>query len=154
MADRFTPNLERQERARKLRAFLEPQPNGARISWVEIEQFTGVDMGTDTAGRELVREALDRLRRPYIKVQGLGIELSSKDNATQIGDEATERVTEQMRLSQRKIDRTIARHEEELSAGEKARLARQSAQIGTYRLACEVARRQLGAKKPEKPEKT
>ena len=145
--DRFKPNLERQERARKVREFLEPQSNGARLSWLEIEQATGVSMNIASDGRDLVREGLDRLRRTYIKVQGLGIELSSKENATQIGDEASERVAEQMRLSQRKIDRTLARHEGELSAGEKAKLARQSAVLGTYRLAAEVERRQLGPKK-------
>ena len=147
--DRFKPNLERQERARKVREFLEPQSNGARLSWLEIEQATGVSMNIASDGRDLVREGLDRLRRTYIKVQGLGIELSSKENATQIGDEASERVAEQMRLSQRKIDRTLARHEGELSAGEKAKLARQSAVLGTYRLAAEVERRQLGPK-PDK----
>ena len=149
MDDRFKPNLERQERARKVREFLEPQPNGARLSWLEIEQATGVSMNIASDGRDLVREGLDRLRRTYIKVQGLGIELSSKENATQIGDEASERVAEQMRLSQRKIDRTLARHEGELSAGGKAKLARQSAVLGTYRLAAAVERRQLGPK-PDK----
>ena len=149
-ADRFSPNLERQERARKLREFLSPQPNGARFSWLEIEIATGVSMSPLKGdGRDLVREALDRLRRPYLSIQGLGIELSSRDNATQIGDEASERVVEQMRLSQRKIDRTIARHEDELDSAAKTRLARQSAQLGTFRLASELERRGLGRPKKD-----
>jgi len=75
-------NLKRQQDIASLRNFFEVQMDGDDVLWVKIEHETGVAMNEH--GRALAREALRKLRRPYIPIRGDGIRLSAPDNALDI----------------------------------------------------------------------
>lgn len=65
-----------------LAEFLSKKPEGTRISYVEIEESTGIKM--DVTGKNYLRSALKMSHIESITEKGYGIELASAENASEI----------------------------------------------------------------------
>lgn len=70
------------EQTDKIRKFLESKPEGAMVSFDEIESETGVVM--NELNKERMRSALRINRQEYSPIVGIGIELSSPKNGNGI----------------------------------------------------------------------
>lgn len=95
------------EETLKIQAFIEEQQHGSVVTYVEVQQTTGVRM--DTNGKAKLRRALKRARREYSPIIGAGIRLAAADavlslvshrltsinNATKRGDKTTRLLHEQ-----------------------------------------------------------
>lgn len=66
-----------------LAAYLKEKPDGEILDYVLIESETGQAMSQASGGRDLLRRALRRLRRPYRTYRGSAIILGSPDNAAE-----------------------------------------------------------------------
>jgi hypothetical protein len=111
---KIEPNTKRREDLVKLRDWVAGQPNGARLSWVEIETATSVDM-RDQYGRNLFRSACHREKRRYLTIPGGGVELSSKDNALEIVQRKNAVVAKSIKRAALQNGDVVTRHVDEMS---------------------------------------
>lgn len=74
----------RSEQVDKLVAWLSDIPDGTMLSWLEIEQQTGISMDPKGPGRSLVRDAMNRAKRPYHSVYGSGVRLADSMSAISV----------------------------------------------------------------------
>ena len=106
----FKPNPLRREALVKLRDYVRALPHGARRSWVEIEQETGIEMRT-TEARALFSAALDAEKIPKIALKGSGVELAGPTNAAEIVDKASNRIVnaigDAVKTGERVCDRVL-----------------------------------------------
>lgn len=72
-------NEKRREALLVLRAFVRDVAPGARVSWVEVEEETGLPMRLPKE-RDLFRDAMRMEKRVYKAIPGSGVEFSSADN--------------------------------------------------------------------------
>jgi RNA 3'-terminal phosphate cyclase len=119
----FEPNTKRREHLVKLRAYVAEQPNGARVSWVEIETATGVEMRTQLS-RGLFRMACHREKRGYLPLPGGGVEFSCATNAVEVVDRYNKRVMGAVKSASVKGGYVVARHVGELAGDEAKALLR------------------------------
>jgi hypothetical protein len=119
----FAPNTKRRAALVTLREYVASQPNGARLSWVEIETATSVEMKSQY-GRNLFRAACHREKRGYLPLPGGGVELSSPDNAVEIVDRYNGRVLGAVRAAADKGGYVVQRHIGEMKGDEARKLLR------------------------------
>jgi hypothetical protein len=146
---KLAPNLKRREDLVALRAFVANAPNGARLSWVEIETATSVVM-RGQYGRNLFRSACHRERRRYLTIPGAGIELSSKDNALEIVERKNKKIVHAIKRSASENADVVTRHVDEMAPGDAQKLIRAaslSATLAMVRKSAEApaAKRMNGA---------
>jgi len=118
MVKRFKTNADRRRGIDSAAEFFGSQPDGARLSWLEIERATGVKTtgAHRDEGRDWCRVALRRIRRAYAPLpEGLGIELSATENAVTIAAMRTKRIVGAARSAHRSAVYTLERHDDDLS---------------------------------------
>lgn len=127
---KIVPNTKRRADLVSLRAYVAARPNGARLSWVEIETETGIDMRSQY-GRNLFRSACHRERRRYLTLPGSGVELSSKDNALEIVERKNNHVVKLIKKTATENGDVVTRHVDEMAPSEAQRLIRAASLAGT-----------------------
>ena len=140
----FTPNPQRQERLAKLRDFVDALIDGRRVSWLEVEQATGIKM--DPAGQALIRLTLKRQRRPYLSLVGLGFEVSSAHNGVPIVEAKTRRFVSALAVARETTEQVSGRHINEMTQPNKNKLLHHQAVFSTLELSASLAKK-LPAKK-------
>lgn len=130
MKSAFTPNMQRRADLATLRDFVSKQENGARLSWVEIEAATSVEMRSQS-GRNLFRSACHRERRRYLTIPGAGVELSSKSNALEIVERKNRHVVQVIKRTAAENGDVVTRHVDEMSGEEAKKLIRAASIAGT-----------------------
>lgn len=133
-AEVFKPNEERRERIKVLRDFIGKQSDGAKLSWLEVEQATGISMGSRSGGRDLLREALARIDRAYLPLHGDGVELSSPQNGVVIVCESLRKSVRSLRRTRKKTDLVTERHLDQMSQENRNKMLRAQAILGTTEL--------------------
>ncbi len=146
----FTPNTQRREDLVKLRAYVKDQPNGARLSWVEIQTATSVNMhDAKQYGRNLFRSACHREQRGYLPLPGGGVELSSAENAVEIVERNNGRVLGAVKAAAEKNGYVGTRHIGEMSGDAARALIRASSFTATLAMfAKQAAPKEEPAKLP------
>jgi len=119
----FEPNMTRRKNLLTLREFVASQPNGARVSWVELEQQTGVAMSGQLS-RNLFRAACHREKRGYIPLPGGGVEFSSAANATECVERYHVRACGAVRAAAEKTAYVTTRHVNEMDGEARKELLR------------------------------
>ena len=117
---RFEPNEQRREDIKSIAPVIEKAPDGARMSWVEVESASGVKM--DPRGRGLFRHCADKLNRPYLTLPGLGVEFSSSGNAIEIAKARVTRVRHSIGRLQETTELLVDKHAAQMSTKDKATL--------------------------------
>lgn len=147
---KLEPNTKRRENLVKLRAYVAAQPNGARVSWVEIETATSVEMRTQL-GRGLFRSACHREQRGYLALPGGGVEFSSSVNAVEVVDRYNKRVLGVVKSASVKSAYVVARHISELAGDEAKSLLRAASLSSTLAMIGRQTKALMSeAPKPEK----
>jgi hypothetical protein len=136
---KFVPNPVRRAEFKVLLDYVSKLQAGARISWVEITQATGVAM--TKSGQDLLRFALKRAKRPYLAIQGEGVELSSKDNALEVVASKTRRFVGALDNARETTSLVSTRHLDELPQEAKNRLLHQQAIFDTLSLSANLAKK-------------
>lgn len=128
----FETNAERQRKLAELKSFFEKQKDGALVTWLEIEQATGIRMRSKDEGRRLVTEVLRRkLRRPYAVKPGTGIELSSPANAADIAERGRDLVINAARRMEKTGAQLEKLHGSQMTTTQRDRFARAQSFNGT-----------------------
>ena len=142
------PNEQRRAWLKALREHITTLADGTRVSWVELEQKTGVPCGPKSPGRGLFRIAVKRCGRRYEPLHGDGFEMSAPSNANDIVDRAVRRVGTHLTLAKDTTEIIAGRHLDEMSGDNRKRIEHQRAALSTIGLSATLARR------PELPGKT
>src|SRR5271166_805045 len=116
----FAPNEQRREDVKAISALIAQQQDGARLSWLEVEQGCGVTM--DARGRNLFRDCASKALRPYLTLRGFGVEFSSSLNALEIERAKLKRVHHSISNVQKTTEILAEKHLEQMSASDKAKL--------------------------------
>ena len=111
----FKSNAERQAAIAKLVEFVQTLKDGQIVSWVEVEQATGVSMSLRGKGRDMLRIACHKEGREYSAKPGVGFEMSSPENAVDLARDRVERFANAAKAVQKTTDRLVTRHGAELS---------------------------------------
>ncbi len=136
---RFSPNGDRQRNIDSITRWFAGLGDGARVSWLEVEQKTGVKM--TPAGRNLVRLVAKRLHRPYRSMPGLGFETSSADNGLDIVAIKTSRAIHAISVTKRTTDTVAARHLDQMTQEARNRLLQTQATFATLQLTASLAKK-------------
>lgn len=115
--ERFKPSPEKDHARSALRTFLTTLEDGRRLSWLEIEQATGISM--DSGGRALFRVVCGRAGRYYRAILGEGIEMSSHSNTVEIVAGKTRRAVNGMRRAEVTTSGLLARHGDEMTQADR-----------------------------------
>lgn len=108
---------EREVEVARLIEYFNAASDGSTITWGQIARETGIPM--NKTGRDQVRRALRRMRRPYAAVRGAGIELSSAGNTLAIMRGRFVRIDRAVRKADATRGQLAARHFEQLEARDK-----------------------------------
>lgn len=135
----FTPNPQKAFDKSLLREFLGELKNGARVSWVEIEQGTGIKM--DRRGQPLVRAVLKETGREYLALPGHGIEMSSPDNALDIVAGRLRRVDNALSVATKVTANVVSQHLEAMPSDRRQEILRTQALLSTLRFVGEGGRK-------------
>jgi hypothetical protein len=135
----FTPNQRRREHFARVLEYVSKLPDGARVSWVEVTQATGVAMTKD--GQGLVRLALRRAKRPYLAIVGSGFELSSPNNALEVVASKTRRFVGALDVARETTAQVSTRHLDAMSQEKKNRLLHHQAIFDTLALNASLAKK-------------
>ena len=119
----FEPNMTRRKNLLTLRDFVTKQPHGSRVSWVEVEQQTGVAM-SGQLNRNLFRAACRREKRGYIPLRGGGVEFSSAANARECVERYNTLACGVVRAAAEKTAYVTTRHLHEMDGEERKELLR------------------------------
>jgi hypothetical protein len=145
---KLTSIPEREEQVSQLKTYFAEQADGEDLSWLRIEADTGIKM--NALGRDLVRNALKKLRRPYEAVRGEGVRLSSPDNTMTIMKGRFARIDNSVRRADRTRHQLSERHLEQLSAVDKQKMLTLAGFFGAVRaFAGEAAAKLLPPKEPK-----
>jgi len=145
----FAPNPKRRENLVALRKFVHEQEAGARVSWVEVEQATGVDMQHQLS-RNLFRSACHREKRGYIALPGGGVEFSSSTNAVECVTRYAIRVNGAIASAAEKSAYVVERHAREMSGDAERELLRNASLLALLASIAKPAKADAVAKvKPE-----
>jgi hypothetical protein len=134
----FEKSEQRQRDLEAIKNVVGDAKDGARFSWLELEQATGVKM--DDRGKALLRQQLDRINRPYLSLHGDGIELSCPTNAEEIVGRHTLRLKNAFTSAKETTDVVMVRHGKELASDVLARLTHKQAMFATLDLTAELAK--------------
>lgn len=145
----FTSNAQRQKNLETLRLYLEAKPDGSILSWVEVEQQSGVSM-RERSNRALVTLALKKLKRPYSSIHGSGIELSGPRNAANQAENSSRRAFRGLKRASKNVDRIGALHLERMPPEDQQRLLAQRSILGALASAGKTSKR-LAAKHDSPP---
>jgi hypothetical protein len=132
MKQRFEPNEQRREDFRAFTAVISAASDGKRMSYVEIEQASGVRM--DQRGKGIFRSAAKRSNRPYLTIPGLGVEFSSADNAIEIARDKLVRVRHSVSRFQKTASILADKHLDEMRPADKSALILMQSQKATLDL--------------------
>ena len=144
----FEPNMKRRANLVKLREYVASAAAGARVSWVEVEQATGVEM-RDQLSRNLFRSACHREKRGYIALPGGGVEFSSASNALECVGRYFTRVNGAIQSAAEKSGYVVERHASEITGDAGRELLRRAALIS---LLANIAKPKSDAMARPKPE--
>ena len=111
---------EREAAADALRDFLVGRPDGEELPWLLIESATGIKM--DAGGKNLVRIALRRLKRPYVAERGTGIRLSSAALALGISRSKFSRLDGALEIADKTQRELSSRHLAQMSGEEQRKM--------------------------------
>lgn len=106
---------EREAAVAALADYFAGMPDGEYVAWLRIEAETSQSMALTGPGRDDVRRALRRLRRPYEPVRGDGVRLSAPDNAISIVRGRFVRIDGAVRVADRTQQQLRERHLEQMT---------------------------------------
>jgi hypothetical protein len=109
-----------QQAVAKLVEFFRDVPDGEDVAWLRVEAETGVTM--DEHGKPLVRRALKKLGRPYASVRGVGLRMSSAENALSIVQGGFVRVDNALRRTDKTREVLAARHLDQMTPGDQQKM--------------------------------
>jgi hypothetical protein len=135
----FTPNEQRRADLEKLRDRVLTLSDGEIVSWLELEQSTGVKM--DDRGRDLFRLACSRLKRPYKANPGNGVEMSSSTNALDIVADKTKRVTSALETARETTDQVAGRHLDQMDGEARKKIEHHRAVFATIGLSSSLSKK-------------
>lgn len=119
-------------------AWVADQPDGATLSYVEIEQQTGLSMSVKSGHRQVLRRALNKVRKRgnwYILRKDEAIRLSSPDNALDIARDNGLKVIRVTGDVMRRNTHLITKHGDAMQENEKREVLAITGFVGAYRLA-------------------
>lgn len=119
----------------KLQAFIEQQEHGATLSYLEIEQATGVRM--DTHGKAHLRQATKRSKREYSPIRGAGIRLASAESCMPILGGRITRIDRAVRRADKSQKLLQEQFFASLSAEDQRKILFAGAVFGAIRLAAD-----------------
>lgn len=134
----FTANEQRRLDFVKVKVFLTEQKDGARVSWVEIEQGAGVRM--DSRGKSLTRTALRMMRRPYLPMPGHGIEMSSAAIGPEIVEKGIRRIGHAISGAKKTTENIVERHLDAMPQESKNKILRAQAILSTVTLSVSLTK--------------
>lgn len=135
----FEPNEERRANLAALMAFVATLKDGVCVSWVEVEQATGIKM--NDYGRDLVRVALARSKRPKLPLPGEGFETSSAENGLEIVQRAGRAIVSALGRARETTEQVVGLHIKEMTQERRNRLTQQQAVLATLELSASLAKR-------------
>jgi hypothetical protein len=143
---------EREIEVARLCEYFSSLPNGAKVSWEEIEEHAGVRM--NMSGREQARRALRRLRWPYLPVRGEGVVLSSADSALTIMRGKFVKIDHAVRKADTTRAHLTERHLPDMSGRDQRSMLLLASFFGAVRTIANDARRRVLAlgKSSQEPE--
>lgn len=141
----FRSNPQNSADAAALTIVLEEASHGATLSWVELEQQTGVKM--DRRGRALAVRMVRRLGREYEALPATGIRLSSPDNALLIAEHANHKIVRAINGASRVASRLVTLHAAEMNDDDRQRLIRNRGLLGALQASAGDAVKMLLPKK-------
>ena len=112
----------------KLGDLINRTPDGTTLSWVEIEQKTGVKM--DQHGRHLFHRARAKAGREHLPLRGSGVVLSEPKNAVDVVRLRDRRIAGAARRANRADARIQHRHIQELNPQDREEVLMRSALRG------------------------
>jgi len=119
----FKPsNPEREIQVAKLIAYFATFADGEEVSWIRIEHDTGYSMAIPGRGRDLVRYALRKLKRPYEAVRGTGVRLSAPASAVTILNGKFIRIDGAVKVAARTQNHLAKRHLEQMSGEDQRKM--------------------------------
>lgn len=127
---------ERETQVAKLADYFTGQPDGEYVSWLRIESETGFSMAVSGTGREDVRRALRRIKRPYEAVRAEGIRLSSPENAVLIVKQRFTRIDGAVRVADRTQGQLRERHLDAMSPEDQRTMIMTAGFFGAIRALC------------------
>jgi len=122
-----------QEKIGKLARYLEAQKDGDELTFVQIEQETGITMGVRTAGRDLLRRALRKVARPYEAIRATGIRLSAPTTAMTVLRGRVVRIDGAVRVAARTQRQLQERHLEQMSSDDQRKMLMAAGFFGAIR---------------------
>lgn len=106
-------NQLREKQLQLLKAHVDQQPDGATVSWLEIEQATGVEM--TNAGKALYRRACRVCRREYGTIRGSGLRFSAADTAVDLIHHKIRKIGRASNRAAKTTNTLVVRHKSEMS---------------------------------------
>jgi hypothetical protein len=144
----FEPNQERKADTEALLSFIDQTGDGTTVSWVEIEQLSGVQM--NARGRELFRRAMRKRNREYFPLPGSGVRFSDPRNTIDIVRLRDSRITGAAKRSSKASSRLQTRHLEGLTPQDRTEFLMRQSLRGAL-LSGAKGLRQLEPKTPASP---
>ena len=132
----FAPNPDRQAKMVALREYIDALPNGARRSFVEITQDTGIAMNVE--GRSLFRMSTKRLGKRFLSLRGHGFEMLSHENAPDIAGKAVRKVGNALDDARETVGVIADRVLPDMVGAARDRLLHQKAVLDTLQLSREL----------------
>lgn len=120
-------------------AYVDKLSNGARVSWVEFEQDTGVDM--NQRGRAIFRKVCETLRRKYISMPSCGVEMSSPSNGLEIVRNSTNKALGAFGRAKETTDQVVGRHLEEMTQDSKNQILKHKSLLATLELSTSLSKK-------------
>lgn len=107
--------------------------DGDVVTWVDLEKESGLPMRVSGTGRIYARRALKRIRRPYETLPGVGVRLSSRDNAIIIVHGRFRRIDGAVRVAERTQKQLTDRHLEQMSTDDQRKILLAASFFGAIR---------------------
>lgn len=135
MKDTIRPAIpEREASVAKLADYFAGMQDGEFISWLRIEADTGQPMVLTGPGRNDVRRALRRIKRPYEAVRGEGVRLSAPENAMTIVRGRFVRIDGAVRIADRTQRQLQERHLDKMNPAEQQKMIMLAGFFGAIRV--------------------
>jgi hypothetical protein len=127
----FRTNPQNAIDADAIAALLDATADGATLSWLEIEQKTGVKM--NYRGKDLVRRVIRRADRAHASIPGSGIRLSCPESSVEIVENAVHRIVGAMGTASRTTRVVLDRHGKDMSDEDRQKLIRVHGTLGAVK---------------------
>jgi hypothetical protein len=140
----FKSDQIRQTEISKVQIVLQALADGATISWVELEQQSGIKMHpSDAPGRNYARCAMHRLKRPYETLRGVGLRMSAPTNAITIAHGKFARIDGALRVADKTNHHLTTRHLEKMAPEEQRKLIIMGGFFGAVRAMASEHRKEI-----------